>query len=224
MHSRLYLVRHGQTIFNTRHLIQGRCDSPLTDLGRDQARCVGTWLHDNDIRISAAFASLAERACSTLELMWAGRYMRLEGLCERDFSTLEGGPLSQLPNPIGDYPVPYGAESMAHLETRLNDTMMGIMQGAYDGFVWDTHAGRSEVAPESQALVPSGNDTDGILVVSHGAACKAFAHQWLEGAQAEIPYPFPNCEVLVYDFDGERFTLIEAANPAESLGGEGLPV
>ena len=33
MFTTLYLVRHGQTVFNTRLLIQGRCDSPLTDLG-----------------------------------------------------------------------------------------------------------------------------------------------------------------------------------------------
>lgn len=26
----LYLVRHGQTLFNARHKIQGWCDSPLT--------------------------------------------------------------------------------------------------------------------------------------------------------------------------------------------------
>lgn len=29
----LYLVRHGQTLFNARHKIQGWCDFPLTQTG-----------------------------------------------------------------------------------------------------------------------------------------------------------------------------------------------
>ena len=29
---KLYLLRHGQTEFNVKKLVQGRCDSPLTDL------------------------------------------------------------------------------------------------------------------------------------------------------------------------------------------------
>lgn len=33
----LYLMRHGQTLFNVRRKIQGWCDSPLTDLGKQQA-------------------------------------------------------------------------------------------------------------------------------------------------------------------------------------------
>ena len=33
----LYLMRHGQTLFNVRRKIQGWCDSPLTELGKQQA-------------------------------------------------------------------------------------------------------------------------------------------------------------------------------------------
>jgi broad specificity phosphatase PhoE len=41
----IYLVRHGQTEWNANHRIQGcRADSPLTSLGREQARCVGETL------------------------------------------------------------------------------------------------------------------------------------------------------------------------------------
>ena len=40
---RLYLVRHGQTEFNLAKLVQGRCDSPLTELGRTQALAAGSW-------------------------------------------------------------------------------------------------------------------------------------------------------------------------------------
>ena len=32
--TRLYLMRHGQTLFNTLNRIQGWCDSPLTEKGR----------------------------------------------------------------------------------------------------------------------------------------------------------------------------------------------
>lgn len=33
----LYMMRHGQTLFNVRRRIQGSCDSPLTELGIKQA-------------------------------------------------------------------------------------------------------------------------------------------------------------------------------------------
>ncbi len=29
----LYLMRHGQTLFNAQHKIQGWCDAPLTEIG-----------------------------------------------------------------------------------------------------------------------------------------------------------------------------------------------
>jgi probable phosphoglycerate mutase len=37
----IYLIRHGQTEFNREGRFQGQLDSPLTDLGQDQARRVG---------------------------------------------------------------------------------------------------------------------------------------------------------------------------------------
>ena len=37
MKKTLYLMRHGQTLFNVEHKIQGWCDSPLTEQGIKQA-------------------------------------------------------------------------------------------------------------------------------------------------------------------------------------------
>jgi len=37
----LYLMRHGQTLFNLRHKVQGWCDAPLTDFGIYQAKVAG---------------------------------------------------------------------------------------------------------------------------------------------------------------------------------------
>ena len=42
----IYLVRHGQTVFNQAERFQGRVDSPLTDLGVAQAKAVAARLAD----------------------------------------------------------------------------------------------------------------------------------------------------------------------------------
>lgn len=222
MYTTLYLVRHGQTVFNTQGLIQGRCDSPLTPLGRDQARAAAAWLREHNVRFDAAFSSPILRACDTMELLWAGVYMRLRGLQERSFGTLEGTDVSDLPKPMADFPARFGGEAQAPLEDRLSAAMFAIMHGEAGGV-----PGRSDAPVEEGAvrpLAPGESATGNVLVVSHGAACKAFAHAWREGARAEIPSPFPNCEILVYGFDGERFTLLEAHDPAAALGGVGLAI
>lgn len=242
MFTTLYLVRHGQTVFNTRLLIQGRCDSPLTDLGREQARAAASWLGERGVRFDAAFTSPAERACGTMELLWAGPYQRLEGLRERSFGDLEGTDVLALPKPMGDYPVSFGGEPELELEARLTSTLAAVMRGDYEA--------RPDSAPEgvssSQSIgsrnpVPGRTDapvepcvlrpldegaprSGNVLAVSHGAACKAFAHAWEHTAEVELPSPFPNCCVLVYRFDGASFSLVEVADPAAHLGGEGLPI
>ena len=45
----LYMMRHGQTLFNQKRLMQGWCDSPLTELGKRQARCVKEYLENNEM-------------------------------------------------------------------------------------------------------------------------------------------------------------------------------
>ena len=40
----IYLVRHGQTVFNAEGRLQGHVDSPLTELGESQARRAGATL------------------------------------------------------------------------------------------------------------------------------------------------------------------------------------
>lgn len=242
MFTTLYLVRHGQTVFNTRLLIQGRCDSLLTDLGREQARAAALWLGERGVRFDAAFSSPAERACGTMELLWGGVYQRLEGLRERSFGDLEGTDVLALPKPMGDYPVSFGGEPESKLEARLTSTLAAVMRGDYEARPVSAPEGvlsgrsigsrnpvpgRTDAPVEPCAVRPldegapcSGN----VLAVSHGAACKAFAHAWEHTAEVEIPSPFPNCCVLVYRFDGASFTLVEVADPAAHLGGEGLPI
>ena len=79
----LYLMRHGQTFFNQEGLVQGACDSPLKELGQNQARQAGAYLKERGIRFGQLYSSTQERASDTLELI-SGRtdYTRLKGIKE----------------------------------------------------------------------------------------------------------------------------------------------
>ena len=66
---KLYLLRHGQTEFNVKKLVQGRCDSPLTDLGRKQAGMAAAWLKSHDVVPDKVVSSPLGRAMDTAQLV-----------------------------------------------------------------------------------------------------------------------------------------------------------
>jgi broad specificity phosphatase PhoE len=68
---KLLLVRHGQSIANLEGRLQGQFDSPLTDLGREQARALGRRLQREEWAISAIYASDLSRAAETAEVLAA---------------------------------------------------------------------------------------------------------------------------------------------------------
>lgn len=92
----LYLMRHGETLFNTMHKMQGWCDSPLTAEGIAQAERAGTYLREHGLTFDAFVCGTAERACDTLELVMRelyGRvlpYERHKDLREHGFGNFEG--------------------------------------------------------------------------------------------------------------------------------------
>ncbi|MDO4904415.1 MAG: histidine phosphatase family protein [Lautropia sp.] len=68
MSLKLYLARHGRTVFNVMRRIQGWCDSPLTDEGRAVAAALGASLGDT-VQFDAAYASTSPRAIDTARLI-----------------------------------------------------------------------------------------------------------------------------------------------------------
>ena len=69
MRKKLYLMRHGETMFNEKKKIQGWTDSPLTELGKAQALKAKAWFDENGIVFTDAACSTSERASDTLELV-----------------------------------------------------------------------------------------------------------------------------------------------------------
>ena len=85
----LYLIRHAETEYNREGRVQGHTDSPLSELGREQAlRLRG---RVDGIKLAAAVASPAKRAVDTAQTALDGT-MHLEtyeGLREMNLGVWE---------------------------------------------------------------------------------------------------------------------------------------
>ena len=190
----IYLMRHGQTLFNVQKRIQGWCDAPLTDFGVQQAQAAGLYFKENKIDFDAIYSSTQERACDTAEIV-SGRtdYTRLKGLKEMNFGSFEGH--SERLNPplnttdgsgYGDYFVAYGGESNVQVADRMGKTMTAIAKEM--------------------------SDNDRVLVVSHGAALAQFYRFWT--VEPPVIKGMPNCAILtIHVLEDGRFRVDSVYDP-----------
>lgn len=205
---KLYLLRHGQTEFNVKKLVQGRCDSPLTDLGRQQAGMAAAWLKAHNVVPDKVVSSPLGRAMDTAQLVATELFgpdadvEPCEGIIERCYGTFEEGPHDALPTDVwdpGEDLIPFGGEGSHALQERMVGTLTNLM-GA------------------------GGIET--LLAVSHGSASR----QFIKAAAPEgfeLPTKLTNCAIMIFDFDeaksGEegdapqsKFILQQIIDPQQS--------
>jgi broad specificity phosphatase PhoE len=87
----LYIVRHGETEWNVKDILQGQLDSPLTERGIEQAHKLGERL--GDVNFDRVFSSDLERAERTAEIAFVERQLALatsELLRERNWGIYDG--------------------------------------------------------------------------------------------------------------------------------------
>lgn len=205
MHT-LYLLRHGQTLYNLQGLVQGRCDSPLTSTGIEQAREAGAWLAGEDVAFDEIYCSPLKRAMDTAYtvrdcLHRDGRHAvplikEHAGLIERSYGSFEEGPVDDVPVSVWDPReeiVPYGGEGSRALRARMVETMTQIM---------------GDAVAEARA---KGSDSCNVLAVSHGSATMQFKLAWEHLAQCDQDQPLGNCCVLVFRFDPKDQTFSNTA-------------
>ena len=101
---KFYIIRHGQTLFNEKGIIQGACDSPLTEKGIEQAKKVAEiW---KDIDFEAAYSSTQERAEDTCQILMNGRdipFTPLKAFKEQNFGDLEGEKIEKVFSEVKSY-------------------------------------------------------------------------------------------------------------------------
>ena len=182
----IYLMRHGQTLFNVMDVNQGQCDSPLTAAGIRQAEAARDWFTAHGVRFDAVYSSTAERACDTAEIVSGMPYTRCKGLKEIFLGTREAAPNSTNPAyPYGDYFVQFGGEGLDAFTDRIYGAVADIA-AACDG--------------------------DCILIVTHGMAIRRFLTR-VPAAKDGITGFIGNCGIVRLGYEDGRFTVEEIINP-----------
>lgn len=195
---KIYVIRHGETELNVKHVKQGWMDAPLNQAGRDLAVLTGQAL--SDIRFDACFTSPLIRARETVEIV-----LRESGngsvpvreddrLKEINFGEEEGTPAmsSTMPPETAQlffldalrFPGFPGGESIRDLCARTADFMRDL-----------------------QAL----QDCQNVLIGTHGCALRALINPYYEHPehfwQGRVP---ANCSITILESENGRTRLLES--------------
>jgi len=181
---KLYIVRHGETVWNREGRIQGHTDVALSERGLEQARLLAKRL--NTVPFDAAYASDLRRAYETAAAVLEGRDVpihptprlreyhkgRFEGMTEAELRALYPNEYPGYVSKDLDY-APKGGESTREVSARMAAVINEIKE---------SHLG------------------DNVLVVGHGGSLRAAMMSLLGmSLDANWRFVFGNCTLSIVD-------------------------
>ncbi|NEG58753.1 2,3-diphosphoglycerate-dependent phosphoglycerate mutase GpmB [Pantoea agglomerans] len=207
----VYLVRHGETVWNAERRIQGQSDSPLTEKGEQQARQVGERV--KHLGITHIIASDLGRTRRTAEIIAdaCGCSVTLDPrLRELNMGVLEKRPLDGLT-----------AEEEQWRATLVNGTEGGRIP---EGESMTEMATRMHAALNACLDLPAGSRP---LLVSHGMALGALVSTILGlPAYAERRLRLRNCSLSRVDYQQSAWLaegwIVETAGDISHLDAPAL--
>lgn len=201
---KLYIVRHGETLWNTERRLQGRSNIDLNEFGVSLAVKTGIGLAD--VRFDKVYASPLNRAYQTAELILAQNntckdmeiikedriiemaFGEYEGLCcSKEGWNMPDGFKSYFEN-CGDYRAPEGGEEFSEVMDRV-----GIFL--------------------NELLADESLQEKNVLLVSHGATIRGIINV-ITGNSIETYWKggvHKNCAVTIANVQENKF-IIEAEN------------
>lgn len=199
--TKITVIRHGQSQGNVNKIICGHYDTPLTDIGREQAKLTGKHLVGK--KIDRIYSSDLCRAKETAEMIAGqiGMNVTVDArLRERSCGIFDGKPVSDaILHPLWD-----GFISKPHVNVDGGETIGQIYQRAKDflGFLTNNHK------------------NENIILVTHGGWLWVCVPVVL-GVSIDSYYGFigmDNCSMTNVVFDNGSYVL-ESLNQTYHLGG-----
>ena len=207
---RLYISRHGKTMFNTIGRVQGWCDTPLTKKGEEGIRELGLGLKDTGVDFKLAVSSDLGRTVQTMtialrELEKLGEIpyyqdKRIREWCFGSFEGMYDAELFQGVLPRLKGTVDTNGMSFAEIAT-------GIQEADTAGWSesWEVLSNRILTGFESIAQDLEKQGGGNALVVSHGMTIATLAH--LLDPEREADVVLDNGSITVLKYENISFTI-----------------
>jgi probable phosphoglycerate mutase len=146
---KIYLARHSQDQDNANGILNGRRDTPLTELGVKQAHALAEKIKELGYKFNAVYASPLKRAFVTAEIIadeiYAHTPQILDDLIERDFGVMSGQATSSIAEQcapdiiqaeiITYFLKPQGAETFRDLIVRAKRLLETLKSKHTDGSI-----------------------------------------------------------------------------------------
>lgn len=212
----IYVARHGRTIMNTLHRVQGWCDSPLTPQGVEVAQYLGRGLMD--ISFQAVYCSTLRRTLETAKIILKEIGLENLSIVEKDgfkeacFGAYESYDEAELWVRLAlfmQYVDPYDIDKdLARGKLKYGDISNAIAKidpwkMAED---WATIERRSQEALIEVAKEEFSKGSQNILIVGHGMAIAAMLLSL--GGDKLIKGDLHNASVCKVEYDGEKFRVL----------------
>jgi broad specificity phosphatase PhoE len=168
---KLYYMRHGESVLNTKLLYAGRTETPLTAEGQAQAQTAGRAAKVQNVHIDLIVTSPLERAIETAQIfaeeigLSPKKIVIDKQLIERDFGNLEGKPWT----PVHD------SAYQHQFDIETNDQLVARAKKALDWI----------------KTLPA----DNVLVVSHGGFGRALRSIMREDYHIDHPERLANAHL-----------------------------
>jgi 2,3-bisphosphoglycerate-dependent phosphoglycerate mutase len=162
--SQLWLVRHGQSVYNEQNLFTGWLDPALTEGGKQEARLVGKLLHSQKFKPDLVYTSMLTRAHQTMCILLSELEMLLppieksDALNERHYGDLQGKNKEQTAKEFG--------AAQVHLWRRSFDVPPPNGESLKDT------AART-LPYFKKSIVPALESGKNILIVAHGNSLRS---------------------------------------------------
>ena len=192
----LYLIRHGQTVWNVEGRLQGAIDTELNENGREKARELGEKLKDIDFDV--IFSSPLSRAYNTAVLVRGEKNTEIikdDRLREISFGvadgseykswTANGSPYNAFFVDPAHYVPPEGGETFLEVCARTREFVVEKIEPLYQS-------------------------CKRVMIVAHGALNSGLSC-YLEGRSVEKYWGKglqKNCAAIIYSFDGEKWEKV----------------
>ncbi|WP_170309612.1 histidine phosphatase family protein [Litorilituus lipolyticus] len=192
MHTRIYLARHGETLWNKTQRLQGQLDSDLTPLGENQALAIAKKLADRhiDLIVSSPLGRAKKSALICQQILKVDHQIKMP-LMERNLGIWQG-------------------EEIQHLKTLpdYHECLQQVTSLAIYNLESALNCGQRIL--ESLKQLANDNSGKSVLVIFHGEALRCLLFLLGKEDTLNAFHLYKNGCIITVDFNTttQEFTLV----------------